>query len=152
MAPDPVFDLLEPPVATNPRSLQYFWRCQIQDLAKEVDILTLTINIKKIPTEDLPIIAAIMKNAFSSVERLRFIEADRDGASTAVPMDDERLKVLKERQTWREMCLGYYRRHRTQSYYFKFELMKGDEQVLEDAMDADKEFYDKAFLPLKAGE
>jgi len=152
MAPDPVFDLLEPPVATNPRSLQYFWRCQIQDLAKDLDLLTLTINIKNIPTEDIPVIVSIMKNAFGSVEKLHFIEADRDGTSTVVPMDDERLKGVTEEQTWRDMCLGYYRSHRTQSYYFKFELLKGDEQVLEDAMDSDREFYYKQFFPLNPTE
>ncbi|KAF2823443.1 hypothetical protein CC86DRAFT_298782 [Ophiobolus disseminans] len=143
MAPEPVFELFEPPVATNPRSLQYFWRCQIQDLVKEVELLTLTLNIHNIPPEDLPMIVAIMENSFGSVKRLQFVDYARDGKGAYLKKDDDRLKGLVGGQTWRDMCLGYYRRHRMHSYYFKWELLKGIQEDVQDAMNCDKEFYDE---------
>lgn len=141
MAPDAVFELFEPPVATNPRSLQYFWRCQIQELAKELYLLTLTIDIRMLPKEDIPMVVAILRYAFGGVEKLLFVDGDNGRMEVGV----ESLEGLQGKQTWREMCVGYYQRHRTSSYYFKFEMLKGNLEDLEKTMDEDTEFFDEEF-------
>jgi hypothetical protein len=148
LAHDSIFALFEPPVATNPRSLQYFWRCQIQDLIKDLHLFTLTINIKQIPTTDIPMIIAIMKSAFGSIERVLFVETASDGTISTVDIKDERLSGLMRKSTWRELCLEYYQSHRTHSYFFKFELLKGQEEDLQSVMSEDEKFFDTAFLPL----
>jgi hypothetical protein len=150
LAPDPVFSLLEPPVATNPRSLQYFWRCQIQDLVKDLNLLTLTINIQQITKVDITMIIAIMKCAVGSIEKIRFVETDKSGATTAVDMDDERLSSLKKQHTWRQMCLHYYQGHRIHSYFFKFELLKGQAEDVEYEIAKESEFFNALFSPLGA--
>jgi hypothetical protein len=150
LAPDPVFSLLEPPVATNPRSLQYFWRCQIQDLVKDLNLLTLTINIQQITKSDIVMIIAIMKCAFGSIEKIRFVETDKTGATIAVDVDDERLGGLKRQHTWRQMCLNYYQAHRIHSYFFKFELLKGQVEDVENIMVKESEFFYAPFWPLGA--
>jgi hypothetical protein len=148
LAPDTIFSLFEPPVATNPRSLQYFWRCQIQDLVKDLDLFTLTLNIKQIETADILMMVSIMKNAFGSMAKIKFIETDKNGVTTPVEMSDERLSGLSGQHTWREMCLNYYQTHRIHSYFFKFELLKGDEQNLETLMAQDEKFFNTAFSPM----
>jgi hypothetical protein len=151
LAHDSIFALLEPPVATNPRSLQYFWRCQIQDLVKDLHLFTLTINIKEIPMADVLMIAAIIKSAFGSVERICFIETDSDGKTCNVDRSDERLRGLMGKSTWKEMCAQYYQNHRINLYYFKSELLKGQAEDLESAMSKEKEFFDEEVAPLFAG-
>jgi hypothetical protein len=148
LAPDAIFALFEPPVATNPRSLQYFWRCQIQDLVKDLNLFTLTLNIKQLPTADILMIVAIMKNAFGSMEKIHFVETDKNGMTTPVEMSDQRLKELNEKHTWKEMCLDYYQTHRIHSYFFKFELLKGQVEDLEAVMAQDGKFFNTAFSPL----
>ncbi|KAH8723923.1 hypothetical protein GQ44DRAFT_619275 [Phaeosphaeriaceae sp. PMI808] len=154
LAPDPIFSLFEPPVATSPRSLQYFWRCQIQDLVKDVDLFTITIDIKDVSRMHIPFTTAVMQRAFNSVERVRFVETDKNGVRTILSMDDTRLDCLKKERTWRELCLAYYHNHRNHYFYFKDELTKHPEgwEELESIMDRDKEFFDTRFLPLSSGE
>jgi hypothetical protein len=140
LAPDPVFALFEPPVATSPRALQYFWRCQIQDLAKELDLLTLTLDVENVPEEELPMIVAILKESFGSVEKILFV----DGEGKRVDVHEG----VKESRSWREMCEGYFERHQMHSYFFKFELLKAVEGVLGERMDGDRGFFDGRFEPL----
>jgi hypothetical protein len=150
LAPDTIFLLFEPPVATNPRSLQYFWRCQIQDLVKDVHLLTLTIDTKQIAKSELPMMIAVMKSAFGTIEKLKFVETDNNGVSRPVELDDERLSGLKKMHTWEQMCMDYYHTHRAHSYFFKFELLKGQAEDLENAMAKDTTFFDTPFSPLGA--
>jgi hypothetical protein len=147
-----VFSLFEPPVATNPRSLQYFWRCQIQDLVKDLNLFTLTLNIKQIPIADVLMIVAIMKNAFGSMGKIHFVETDKNGTTIPVEMSDERLRGLNEKHTWKEMCLNYYQTHRIHSYFFKFELLKGQVEDLESLMAQDVKFFNAEFSPLSPKE
>lgn len=140
LAPDPVFELLEPPVVTTPRSLQFFWRCQIQDLVRDLNLLTLTINLKGVPSEDVPMVIRILKNAFGGLERLLFVETDKYGNSKSVEFDD-RTTELFDKQSWREMCRGYYERHRIHQYYLKWDLLRMETDELEDLMDEDKDFF-----------
>jgi len=139
-------------VATNPRSLQYFWRCQIQDLVKDLHLFTLTIDIKQIDNGDLPMMIAVMKSAFGNIEKLRFVETDNKGITTPVTLDDERLNGLKKKHTWRQMCLNYYEAHRAHSYFYKFELLKGQVEDLEAVMAKESTFFDTPFSPLAPRE
>ncbi|EAT92400.2 hypothetical protein SNOG_00905 [Parastagonospora nodorum SN15] len=148
LAPDAIFLLFEPPVATNPRSLQYFWRCQIQDLVKDLHLFTLTVDIKQIDRTDLPMMIAIMKSAFGSIEKLRFVETDNKGITTPVTLDDKRLSELRKKHTWRQMCLEYYEAHRVHSYFYKFELLKGQVEDLEAIMAKENTFFNTPFSPL----
>jgi hypothetical protein len=91
---------------------------------------------------------SIMKNAFGSMAKINFIETDKNGVTTPVEMSDERLSGLYGQHTWREMCLNYYQTHRIHSYFFKFELLKGDEQDLEKLMAQDEKFFNTAFSPM----
>ncbi|KAF2032244.1 hypothetical protein EK21DRAFT_61458 [Setomelanomma holmii] len=148
LAPDRIFGLFEPPVATNPSALQYFWRCQIQDLVMELNLLSLTINVSQIPKEDLPMVVAILKNAFGSAERIHFVQTAADGSIERTDSNSEVLKGLGKECSWREMCMAYYQAHRRHSYFFRFELLKGEsEKLLEDEMDGDKGFFDTVFKP-----
>jgi hypothetical protein len=148
LAPDAVFALFEPPVATNPRALQYFWRCQIQDLVKELRLFTLTVDIEQIPREDMPMIAAILKAAFGSVERILFVRTGADGVTRRVERDDEALRGCVREKRWREMCMAYWRRYRRHSYFFRFDLMRSNEAELEAQMDKDGAFFDGVGVPL----
>lgn len=142
LAPDPVFELLEPPVVTNPRSLQYFWRCQIQDLAREMNLLTLTLDLKSMPAADVPMVTRILGNAFGSVGRIRFIETDKQGNSEIVGSEDARLDGLKHQQSWRVLCAGYFERHKRHQYFSKWELMNLGGEQLDMLMDLEKEAFD----------
>jgi hypothetical protein len=151
LAPDPVFSLFEPPVATNPRSLQYFWRCQIQDLVKDLNLFTLTIDIRHIAVLDIPMIVAILKGAFGSIEHIHFIETDKNGVTTTVDLNDERLGGLTKKHTWKDTCVAYYETHRSHTYFFKFDLLRGQVQDLEASMAEDEKFFDTVIPPLSAG-
>ncbi|KAL6712488.1 hypothetical protein ACN47E_000365 [Coniothyrium glycines] len=142
LAPDLVFELLEPPVVTSPRSLQYFWRCQIQDLARELNISTLTIDVKGIPPVDLVMIARIMKSAFASVQRFRFIDTDNNGFAQEVKSSALSFGDDWDATTWRQSCFEYWERHCTHQYFFKFELMRLDREEVKSLMDVDKDKQD----------
>ena len=115
---------------------------------KDLNLLTLTINIKHIPTADIPMMVAILKSAFGGVEKMYFVESENDGTSRSVSLEDERLSGLVMKKTWREMCLNYYQSHRLHSYFFKFDLLKVVEDDLHDMMSCDGKFFDYEFYPL----
>ncbi len=140
LAPDPVFDLLEPPVVTNPRALQYFWRCQIQDLARELHLLSLTIDIAGIPTNDLPMVVCILRKAFGSIEHMRFVDRNKDGVCKEVKLSDETIRTM-EQDSWRDMCSGYLERHRLYHYFYKWDLMSSTAEEYDALMDKDREFF-----------
>jgi len=105
LAPDSVFALFEPPVPTNPRALQYFWRCQIQDLVKELHLLCLTVDIKYIHPAEITMVLAILRTAFADIARIRIVETDSNGKSAPVGADDYRLRDIG-RQRPGENCVG----------------------------------------------
>jgi hypothetical protein len=107
-----------------------------------------TINIKEIPIADIPMIVAVVKSAFGSVDKVQFVETGSDGKSCAVDKSDERLKELMTKTTWREMCTQYFQNHRMNLYYFKLELLKGQVEDLESAMNKEDEFFDGEVAPL----
>jgi hypothetical protein len=143
LAPDPVFTLLEPPVATYPPSLQYFWRCQIRDLASELDLRILTLDLTDVRSDDVEMVVRILKRVFKRVERLCFVQQvfDKDGKSSFVPLDIEKEKWDK---TWRELCMGYLERHRhLRSFYYKKNLEMEGEGGMDMRMDEDTAFFDR---------
>jgi hypothetical protein len=142
LAPDEVFELLEPPVVTNPRSLQYFWRCQIRELAREVDLLCLTVDLRGMPKEDIPMVDRILRSVFGSVKRIKFVETDGFGTSKEVGGEDERIQGLND-TSWRELCRGYFERHRRHHYFFSMDLMRKGEAELERMMDENRAFFDQ---------
>ncbi|CBX94601.1 hypothetical protein IAQ61_009562 [Plenodomus lingam] len=135
LAPDHVFELFEPPVVTTPQSLQYFWRCQIQDLANEVHLLSLTVDVRNMPVQDLGMVVKILKVVFGTVERVRFVETERNGRVKVLDEEDERVKMAMEGGTWREMCRGYFQRYSRHQYLMRFELVGVDGAVLEERME-----------------
>ena len=139
LAPDPVFDLLDPPVVTNPPSLQYFWRCQIQDLVRDLNLLTLTINIKSIPPVDIPMVVRILQCTFGS-ERMLFVETDRNGNYKKVVLSNETIKMV-DQMSWKEMCMGYWERHRQQQYFLKWDLMRLMTEEFEKRMEGNEDFF-----------
>lgn len=143
LAPDPVFDLLEPPVVTNPPSLQYFWRCQIQDLVRDLHLITVTINIKGIPSEDVPMVARILQCAFGSVERTMFVDTDEYGNFKKVDLSDALSKEVEE-LSWKDMCEGYWKRYRQHQYFFKWDLIHATTEDFKKGMDGYQEFFDGA--------
>ncbi|KAF1841790.1 uncharacterized protein K460DRAFT_344981 [Cucurbitaria berberidis CBS 394.84] len=141
LAPDPVFELLEPPVVTNPPSLQYFWRCQIQDLVRDLHLLTLTVDLEGIPSADIPMVVHILQGVFGSVERMLFVETDKGSNSKKVKLSDETVKMAG-RMSWREMCKAYWEGHRTHQYFFKWDLMRATTEEFDKLMEEDKDFFD----------
>jgi hypothetical protein len=142
LAPDPVHTLFQPPIATNPRALQYFWRCQIQDLVRELHLLSLTIDVRGIPAEDVRMVLCIVRAAFGGIERLRLVETRTDGTVEKIAVDDARMAVWKGRATWRELCAGYFGRNRRKHSHVRFEMTRGTSEDLEALMDTDKSFFD----------
>lgn len=140
LAPDHVFELFAPPVVTTPRSLQYFWRCQIQDLAREVRLLTLTIDVRGMPSQDLGMVTRMLKEVFGSVERVLFVETESNGRIRVLGEEDERVRMAREGASWRDMCRGYFERYNRSHYLMKFDLVGMEGAVLEERMDGRGEF------------
>lgn len=137
LAPDPVFELLEPPVITNPRSLQYFWRCQIQELAQQLHLHTVTVDIKNIPKSDLEMVVRILRGVFGSVERINLVETDRQGNSKQHDLDIKEIMQACDAATWNQLCMGYWERHKTHQYFYKFALMPLSREEFQALMEAD---------------
>jgi hypothetical protein len=148
LAPTPIINLFEPPVPTTPPALALFWRCQIQDLARELRLAVLTLDISDIPAEDLPMIARILKKAFVGVERVRFTKSGK-------PMDlsDATLNTLREKRTWRQECRGLFERqkndpglfshHRANWLAMSLARYKMTMEGFEREMDSESEFFDQ---------
>jgi hypothetical protein len=141
LAPDQVYDLLQQPHITSPSSLAHFWRCQLQDLAKDVKLHTLTIDLRGVEREDIGFVVKILRGVFGKVEFMRFVETDGLGRSTEVGEGDVRLKDIGEK-SWRELCRVCFVRHRLQYGFFSKECMQKGEQELEANMDKEREFFD----------
>jgi hypothetical protein len=145
LAPDPVFTLLEPPVATHPHALQYFWRCQIRDLASELDLSVLTLDLTDVPSDDVEMMVKILKNAFKRVERLRFVRQvqDRNAKGSSAVVDVVDFGDQKWNNTWRELCIAYVERYRHwSSFYYRKNLDMEGEGGLYMRMHQDAAFFD----------
>lgn len=139
LAVNEVFELLEPPVVTSPRSLQFFWRCQIQDLVRELHLDTLTIDLFGVPKADIPMVLRILESSFN-FQRLNFVDKDERRNTKVVKLSEDMLQQV-EALTWREMCKDYWSRHKITQYYFRSELMNMGSVVFDTLMDADGDFF-----------
>lgn len=137
LSPDQVFMLFDPPAYTSPHGLQYFWRCQIQDLARELHIHTLTLDLQGVQPNHVQMVVRILRKAFGSVEFVKFQE---DGK--AVEEGHPRLRDLKVKKSWRDMCRQWFTTYRANQGYMSDERRAKTRQDLEKDMDAEREFFD----------
>lgn len=147
MAADPVWELFEPPVVTNPKTLIYFWRCQLQDLMKELNLSTLTIDIRDVPLDDVPMLVRIISTATSSVTGIRVIDSyTRPDQSIGELTQDLHIRFPHMQHfTWREMSLQYHNDYRYQRWHMKQTLaLRGVDlcPILETWMNKHKDFFD----------
>ncbi|EMD89948.1 hypothetical protein COCC4DRAFT_77920 [Bipolaris maydis ATCC 48331] len=145
LAPDPIFELLQPPVQKDMGGLPYFWRCQLRTLAKELHLTELIIGVQTMPHTDIAMVARIMKESFGSVEKVSFIESFLDGSTKLLDSADSRLEGVGK-GSWRDMTRGYVERYKRQvgwhNYHFGLEVAGMTDVELERKMDAESEFFD----------
>jgi hypothetical protein len=145
LAPDPIFDLLQPPVQKDMGGLPHFWRCQLRALARELHLAELIIDIQTIPHADTTMVVRILKESFASVAKITYIETFLDGTTKVFNSEDARLKGVGK-ETWREMTGGYVERHKRQvgwhNYHFGLEVAGMTGEELEKSMDGEGEFFD----------
>lgn len=137
LSPDPVFMLFDPPAYTSPHGLQYFWRCQIQDLARELHLQTLTLDLQGVQPAHVQMVVRILRHAFGSVARVVFQENGVD-----LEEGHWRLEGLRERKSWREMCREWYKAYSANQGYMSDERRGKTAGELEADMDGMKEFFD----------
>lgn len=148
LAPDPLWELFEPPVATNPPSLTYFWRCQIQDLMRGLSLLTLTVDIIDVPLADVPMLVRILKSAIGSTEHVRII--DNLGSKKEPEIINQALHWRFpdfEELTWKELALRYHADYKHLRWHMRHKLVPTDPRVdvrslLEEWMDENRAFFD----------
>jgi hypothetical protein len=138
-APDPIFDLFDPPARTIPPALCYFWRCQIMRLVKEVHLVVLTVDISRVPSHDLPMMVRMLRQAFGSVEHVRL----RNGSLDA-DMGCANLDGLLARRSWRDVCLSWFEKRNRDRRRPDISNKRGRLSVedLERDMDRNKDFFD----------
>ncbi|KAL1612974.1 hypothetical protein SLS60_001205 [Paraconiothyrium brasiliense] len=137
LSPDPVFMLFDPPAYTSPHGLQYFWRCQIQDLARELHLHTLTLDLQGVQPNHVQMVVRILRQAFGSVKYIRFLDDGKD-----VPADHWRLQGLQEKKSWRAMCREWFTAYSANGGYMSDTRRWNTMGDLENDMDVDKDFFD----------
>jgi len=70
LAPDPVFDLFNPPLYS---ALQLYWRLEIQQLLKEVKLDMLTLVVSEVPRDDIAFVTRLIVESFGHVKWLRLV-------------------------------------------------------------------------------
>ncbi|KAF2440669.1 hypothetical protein P171DRAFT_435446 [Karstenula rhodostoma CBS 690.94] len=137
LSPDPVFLLFDPPAYTSPHGLQYFWRCQIRDLARELNLHTLTLDLQGIDPTYVQMVVRILRRSFGSVEYVRFVE---DGQG--IDESHWRLQGLQERKSWRTMCREWFEAHKADGGHMSDQRRWKTPEDLEKDMDANMDFFD----------
>ncbi|OAG06781.1 uncharacterized protein CC84DRAFT_1089873 [Paraphaeosphaeria sporulosa] len=137
LSPDPVFMLFDPPAFTSPHGLQYFWRCQIQDLARELNLHTLTLDLQGVEPDHVHMVVRILRRAFGSVKYVRFVEDGKD-----ICEGHWQLQGLRERKSWRTMCREWFEAHRANGGYMSDERRWKSLEELDKDMDAKRDFFD----------
>lgn len=149
LAPDLIWELFEPPVATNPPTLIHFWRCQLQDLLKELNLSTISIDIQDVPPRDVPMVVRILQSVLGSIGRIYVISKNsrvefitRD-CSQSVRRQIDNARVCTN--TWREMSLQYHLDYKYQRWHMQHMWISKDEDLtplLNLHMDKEKAFFD----------
>jgi hypothetical protein len=149
LAPDPIWELFEPPVATNPPTLIHFWRCQLQDLLKELNLSTISIDIQDVPPRDISMVVRIVQSVIGSINRIYVISKKsrvefltRDyPRSVRGRIDNTRVCT----NTWRELSLQYHHDYKYQRWHMQNVWTSKDEDLtplLNLHMDKEKAFFD----------
>jgi hypothetical protein len=122
--------------------MQYFWRLQIQDLAKELHLSVLTIDLKDTPVDDIMFVVSILRHCFGSVQRVRFVKSEQ----TLKP-GTEGISEDGEIETWKELCRDAFERYRNNrghdQCFISAQRKKGSvEHLLALMKEKDSEFFD----------
>jgi hypothetical protein len=143
LSPNSVYELLEQPPITHPPPLAHFWRAQLQDLLREVQLHILTIDLEGVEGPDIPFIARVLRGVFGGVEEVRFVQTDGWGRVQELELGEDvwRLEGLGQR-TWRELCKMCFLMYREQYGYFSKEVAKMEGEEMEERMDRDWKFFD----------
>ncbi|XPS71268.1 hypothetical protein M3J09_003456 [Ascochyta lentis] len=147
LAPDLLYELFEPPVVTDPVNLTHFWRCQLRDLMKELNLLTLTIDTKDVPPTDVPLLIRILETVIGSVERIRII-GNQIGTNAAVDGSAQSLFLHFRHMpeaTWRTLSLNYHLTYMHRNWHMKplWQARDVDHRpALEASMDKESAFFD----------
>ena len=106
LSPDPVYDLFDPKSHVRPRALQGFWRCTIRDLARDLQLNVLTIDVDDIPPEDMPLVVGSLRHFFGSIACIQYTRG-------GVPLcaNDKALSRLDPTQTWGQICRDVFLKH-----------------------------------------
>lgn len=146
LAPDPVWGLFEPPCATSPPTLTYFWRCQLQDLVNELKLSTLTIDIRDVPLADVPMLVRILKSAVCSTQHIRIIDSLSSEQEPRVCNQalHRRFPDFQE-ATWRELSLEYHANYKHRRWHMRSKLTQRGADVralMDECMDQNRAFFD----------
>ncbi|KAF2867877.1 hypothetical protein BDV95DRAFT_580814 [Massariosphaeria phaeospora] len=133
-SPDLLFELFDFAVHTTPKGLQYLWRCQLQELARELHLSILKIDVDEIIQQDVPFVLRILRQAFGSVERVKIVGCDEQLARNYVHDS--------EHKTWRELCDQWFKGPRRSRPYFNPQ-RASDLTELKSVMDDEQEFFDR---------
>ncbi|KAF2463943.1 uncharacterized protein BDR25DRAFT_346955 [Lindgomyces ingoldianus] len=143
-APDPIFDLFDPPLTLYPRAMQYFWRCQIQDLVRELHLSILSVDISGLHMQDIPFVAQILRKCFGSVETLNFT-----WCGTPIHRGDARLGNLDAMDTWAQLCGDIIGRNFRDTVYFSAARMEASMEDLSKEMAGNCFFSERTNIFLK---
>lgn len=149
LAPDPIWELFEPPVATNPPTLIHFWRCQLQDLLKELNLSTISIDIQDVPPRDVSMVVRIVQSVIGSIDRI-YVESKNSRVEfitrdCSQPVRRRSDNVRQCTDTWRELSLQYHLDYKYQRWHMKHVWTSIDEELtplLNSCMDKKKAFFD----------
>lgn len=114
---------------------------------KELNLSTLTVDIKDVPLADVPMLVKIISFAMGSVERVRIIDSNaHPDKCTERPADDSYLRSPDlQHSTWRELSLQYHNDYRYQRWHMKHILTLRDVDLcpmLNTWMNKDVDFFD----------
>ncbi|KAF1934300.1 uncharacterized protein M421DRAFT_436 [Didymella exigua CBS 183.55] len=148
LAPDPIWELFEPPVTTSPLTMAYFWRCQLQDLMKELTLVTLTVDIGDVPLADVPMLVRTLRSAIGSAKHIRIVDnscsVDETRGCAVAQALHRRFPDFHE-PTWRELANKYYADYKHQRWHMKHKLTQHGvdaSPVLNEWMDQNSAFFD----------
>ena len=114
---------------------------------KELNLSTLTVDIRDVPLEDVPMLVKIMNTAMGNVERIRVID---NHVRTGILVEEFTQDLHTRFQdmlypTWRELSLQYHNDYKHQRWHMRHALVLHDVDsrlVLDTWMNKDKAFFD----------
>ena len=143
-APDEIFTLFDPKLTPyNEDSgcgTQYYWRCVVRDLVAELQLKELTIDVEKVPREDVAFVVRCLRHCFGDIEGMRFIGKGGEAAGASVKT------ILSQPLSWSRLCRDAFVRHRNDPYHghmFDPEVKKMKVEDLDAKMAEEKEWFEQ---------